>query len=68
MGSSSTRAVSLIKEFESTFLDVEEVKNTDHPSQTTEFKKYGNPFKEICPELLEIHTHKCTKQNVVSTV
>ena len=63
----------LIKEFESTFLDAQEVKNTDHHSQTTSshkrckqdvisllagFKNYGNTFKEICPEQLEIHTRK----------
>ena len=64
----------LIKEFESTFLNMREQGKGDHHSQSVavqnrfkqdvmsllaEFNKCGNPFKETCPELVHIHTHSC---------
>ena len=71
---------SLIKEFESTFLNMGEQGKGDHHSQSVavqnrfkqdvmsllaEFNKCGNPFKETCPELVQIHTSSCANQKAI---
>ena len=70
----------LVKEFESTFLNMGEQDEGDHHSQPVavqnrfkqdvmsllaEFNKSGNPFKETCPVLVQIHTRSCANQKAI---
>ena len=73
----------LIREFQSTFINPTEKTDGDHHRQTAAdqnrfhkdvksllavFKDHGNPFKETCPELIEIHTRKCAPQLAVENL